>query len=63
MASETIRLSSEPRLWTDRQGTAVFTRLAFSAIDMHPYWNKLVAEISDDAEGAGLGMDLSIFPS
>jgi len=60
MASETIRLSSEPGLWTDRQGTAVFTRLAFSGVDMHPYWNKLVAEISDDAEGAGLGMDLSI---
>jgi hypothetical protein len=60
MANESIRLSSEPGLWTDRQGTAVFTRLAFAGVDMHPYWNKLVAEISDDAEGAGLGMDLSI---
>ena len=60
MANEFIRLSPELGLWTDRQGTAALTRLAFSGVDMHPYWNKLVAEISDDAKGAGLGMDLSI---
>lgn len=60
MANEFIRLSAKSGLWTDRQGTAALTRLAFSGVDMHPYWNKLVAEISDDAKGAGLGMDLSI---
>jgi hypothetical protein len=60
MASETIRLSSDPGLWTDRQGTAVFTRVAFFGADMTPYWNTLVARITDDANGAGIGMDLSI---
>lgn len=60
MADEIIRLSSEPGLWTDRQGTAVFTRLAFAGVDMLPFWKRLVADISDDARGAGLGMDLSI---
>ncbi len=60
MASDTVRLSSDPSLWTERQGTAVYTRLAFVGQDMLPYWNKLVADITDDAKGAGLGMDLSI---
>ncbi|MGZ6009690.1 MAG: hypothetical protein ACXWLO_10420, partial [Rhizomicrobium sp.] len=60
MASDTVRLSSDPSLWTERQGTAVYTRLAFAGKDMLPYWNKLVADITDDAKGAGLGMDLSI---
>src|SRR5579871_954369 len=60
MAAETIRLSSDPGLWIDRQGTAVYTRLAFAGIDMTPYWNRLVAQITDDAPGAGIGMDLSI---
>jgi len=60
MASETIRLSSDSDLWTDRHGVAVFTRLAFAGADMTPYWNRLVAGITDDAKGAGVGMDLSI---
>ena len=60
MASDSIRLSADPGLWTDRQGTAVFTRLAFAGVDMKPYWDRLVARITDDAAGAGLGMDLSI---
>ena len=60
MATETIRLSSDPGLATDRLGTAVLTRLAFAGEDMNPHWNRLVAKITDDAKGAGLGMDLSI---
>ncbi len=60
MAAETIRLSSEPGLWTDRQGTAVYTRMAFAGVDMMPHWKRLVAQITDDAKGAGIGMDLSI---
>jgi hypothetical protein len=60
MANETVRLSSDPGLWTDRQGIAVYTRMAFAGVDMMPYWNRLVAQISDDPRGAGVGMDLSI---
>src|SRR5664279_41059 len=60
MAHDTIRLSGDAGLWTDRQGTAVFTRLAFAGVDLKPYWDSLVARITDDAAGAGLGMDLSI---
>ena len=60
MTSDTIRLSADAKLWTDRQGTAVFTRLAFAGVDLLPYWKSLVAEITDDAKGAGIGMDLSI---
>ena len=60
MESPAVRLSTDPALCTDRMGTAHFTRLAFSGVDMHPHWNRLVADISDDAKGAGLGMDLSI---
>jgi hypothetical protein len=60
MASETVRLSSDRGLWTDRQGTAVYTRMAFAGVDMLPHWKRLVADISDDARGAGIGMDLSI---
>jgi hypothetical protein len=60
MVSETIRLSSDPGLWTERQGTAGYTRMAFAGADMMPHWRKLVADISDDAKGAGIGMDLSI---
>lgn len=60
MADVTLRLSSDADLWTDRLGTAVFTRLAFAGVDMKPHWNSLVARITDDPAGAGLGMDLSI---
>ena len=55
-----ISLSAAPGLWTDRQGTAAYTRLAFAGADLLPHWKNLVAEITDDAKGAGLGMDLSI---
>src|SRR5476651_2121784 len=60
MVSETIRLSSDPDLWTDRQGTAMYTRLAFAGTDMMPHWKRLVADITDDAKGAAIGVDLSI---
>ncbi len=60
MRLEPIQLSTAPELWTDRQGTAVFTRLAFKGIDLNPYWRELVSKITDDAAGAGIGMDLSI---
>ena len=52
-------LSSDESLWTDRQGLATYTRLAFAGGSLKDYWDRLVADISDDARGAGLGMDLS----
>ena len=60
MHTDSIKLSTAAGLWTDRQGTAGFTRLAFKGVDLAPYWNNLVSEITDDARGAGIGMDLSI---
>lgn len=60
MTFPTIHLSNEPGLWTDRQGLAALTRLAFAGTDLAPMWKSLVADISDDAKGAGIGMDLSI---
>jgi len=52
-------LSSDESLWTDRQGLATFTKLAFAGVSLKDHWDRLVAYISDDARGAGLGMDLS----
>ena len=54
------KLSCDESLWTDRQGLAVFTRLAFAGVSLKEHWDRLVADISDDARGAGLGMDLSV---
>lgn len=53
-------LSSKDGLWTDRQGLAAFTRLAFSGVALKPYWDRMVSGITDDAQGAGTGMDLSV---
>lgn len=52
-------LSSDESLWTDRQGLAIYTRLAFAGVPLKEHWDRLMADISDDARGAGLGMDLS----
>ena len=52
-------LSPDESIWTDRQGLAVYTRLAFAGVSLKKHWDSLVADISDDARGAGLGMDLS----
>jgi hypothetical protein len=60
MRPESIHLSAAAGLWTDRQGTAIFTRLAFKGVDLTHYWRELVSGITDDAAGAGVGMDLSI---
>lgn len=53
-------LSSDDTLWTDRTGLATYTRLAFGGVPLKEYWDRLVTEITDDACGAGLGMDLSV---
>lgn len=52
--------STRPGLWTERDGTAIYTRLAFAGVDLAPHWNRLAVRLSDDAQGAGAGMDLSV---
>jgi glutathione synthase/RimK-type ligase-like ATP-grasp enzyme len=43
-----------------RLGLAHLTRLAFERADLNPLWDNLMARVTDDAKGAGLGMDLSV---
>jgi len=45
---------------TDRLGVAKLTRLAFAGTDLHPLWHALMEKVTDDAAGAGIGMDLSV---
>ncbi len=43
-----------------RLGVAQLTRLAFQGGDLYPLWTNMMDRVSDDAIGAGLGMDLSV---
>lgn len=43
-----------------RLGLAPLTRQAFAGHDLFPLWTELMDKVSDDAVGAGLGMDLSV---
>lgn len=43
-----------------RLGVAHLTRQAFQGIDLFPLWTELMERVTDDAVGAGLGMDLSV---
>jgi hypothetical protein len=43
-----------------RLGVAHLTRLAFQGGDLYPLWTDMMDRVSDDAVGAGLGMDLSV---
>jgi len=43
-----------------RLGVAHLTRQAFKGTDLYPLWTDLMDRVSDDAVGAGLGMDLSV---
>lgn len=47
--------ASSPRL-----GLAHLTQQAFQGIDLFPLWNELMEQVTDDAAGAGTGMDLSV---
>jgi glutathione synthase/RimK-type ligase-like ATP-grasp enzyme len=44
----------------DRIGVAKLTKMAFDGVDLRPLWHELMEKVSDDAEGAGVGMDLSV---
>jgi hypothetical protein len=43
-----------------RHGVAQLTRLAFQGDDLYPLWCDMMDRVTDDAVGAGLGMDLSV---
>jgi hypothetical protein len=43
-----------------RQGLAPITRLAFQGSDLFPLWTEMMDRVTDDAVGAGIGMDLSV---
>ncbi len=44
----------------DRIGVARLTKMAFDGTDLHPLWHELMDKVTDDAAGAGIGMDLSV---
>jgi hypothetical protein len=48
------------RLCMPRLGVAALTRMAFEGRDLYPLWVELMKKVTDDAPGAGLGMDLSV---
>jgi hypothetical protein len=43
-----------------RLGVAHLTRMAFRGGDLYPLWTDMMDRVTDDAVGAGLGMDLSV---
>src|SRR5246127_5223177 len=48
------------RLCMPRLGVAALTRMAFEGRDLYPLWVECMEKVTDDAPGAGLGMDLSV---
>jgi glutathione synthase/RimK-type ligase-like ATP-grasp enzyme len=48
------------RASSPRRGLAHLTQQAFQGIDLFPLWNELMEQVTDDAAGAGTGMDLSV---
>lgn len=45
---------------TSRMGVAQLTEMAFLGKDLRPLWHALMDKVTDDAAGAGTGMDLSV---
>ena len=45
---------------SDRIGVAKLTKMAFDGFNLRPLWHDLMAKATDDAQGAGIGMDLSV---
>lgn len=43
-----------------RLGLAHLTQLAFQGSDLYPLWTDMMDRVTDDAMGAGIGMDLSV---
>ena len=52
--------NSDGAVCVDRIGVAKLTKMAFDGFDLRPLWHELMAKRTDDAAGAGIGMDLSV---
>lgn len=44
----------------ERIGVARLTKMAFDGVNLRPLWHQLMEQTTDDAKGAGIGLDLSI---
>jgi hypothetical protein len=44
----------------DRIGVARLSKMAFDGVDLRPLWHELMEKATDEAAGAGIGMDLSV---
>lgn len=44
----------------ERIGVARLTKMAFEGVNLRPLWHELMEKTTDDAKGAGTGLDLSI---
>jgi hypothetical protein len=58
MSSTPVKLG--PNFCAERLGVARLTRMAFAGVDLKPLWHEMMEKVTDDAAGAGLGLDLSI---
>ena len=53
-------MKSNAPFCADRIGLARLTKMAFDGINLRPLWHELMERVTDDQEGAGIGMDLSL---
>ncbi len=44
----------------DRIGVARLAKMSFDGVNLRPLWHQLMEQTTDDAKGAGIGLDLSI---
>jgi hypothetical protein len=59
--SETVNLSATwDAICPPRIGLVSLTRTAFTGGDLRPLWHQLMDKVTEDAAGAGMGMDLSV---
>ena len=53
-------MKNNPLFCADRVGVARLTKMAFDGVNLRPLWHELMERVTDNQEGAGIGMDLSI---
>ena len=59
MNAHAITLSKDALL-AERIGVARLTKMSFDGVNLRPLWHQLMEQTTDDAAGAGIGLDLSI---
>ena len=60
MSDRVILSANWDEICTSRIGLASLTRTAFGGGDLRPLWHQLMDKVTEDAAGAGMGMDLSV---